>query len=128
MQSIEAERHVIILGYGRNGQRLARLLAAEGVRYVALDLDPERVREAAAEQEYERAARLRDDIQALQRALEKQAVVLGEATDADVIALQEAERFGPSPPGPSWVSDAPPAVGAPARKAPDGVIKWTLGR
>jgi CPA2 family monovalent cation:H+ antiporter-2 len=48
VQSIEAERHVIILGYGRNGQRLARLLAAEGVRYVALDLDPDRVREAAA--------------------------------------------------------------------------------
>src|SRR5712692_3249743 len=47
-QSMEAERHVIILGYGRNGQRLARLLDAEGVRYVALDLDPERVREAAA--------------------------------------------------------------------------------
>src|SRR5438876_1665291 len=46
-QSIEVERHVIILGYGRNGQRLARLLDAEGVRYVALDLDPERVREAA---------------------------------------------------------------------------------
>jgi CPA2 family monovalent cation:H+ antiporter-2 len=36
-----------VLGYGRNGQRLARLLDAEGVRYVALDLDPERVREAA---------------------------------------------------------------------------------
>src|SRR6195256_1608783 len=47
VQSIEAERHVIILGYGRNGQRLARLLDAEGVRYVALDLDAERVREAA---------------------------------------------------------------------------------
>jgi CPA2 family monovalent cation:H+ antiporter-2 len=46
-QSIEADRHVIILGYGRNGQRLARLLDAEGVRYIALDLDPERVREAA---------------------------------------------------------------------------------
>jgi CPA2 family monovalent cation:H+ antiporter-2 len=48
VESLEAERHVIILGYGRNGQRLARLLGAEGVRYVALDLDPERVREAAA--------------------------------------------------------------------------------
>jgi monovalent cation:H+ antiporter-2, CPA2 family len=48
VQSIEAERHVIILGYGRNGQRIARLLDAEGVRYIALDLDPERVREAAA--------------------------------------------------------------------------------
>src|SRR6185436_13170249 len=47
VQSIEVEGHVIILGYGRNGQRLARLLDAEGVRYVALDLDLERVREAA---------------------------------------------------------------------------------
>jgi len=47
-RSIEVEKHVIILGYGRNGQRTARLLDAEGVRYVALDLDPERVREAAA--------------------------------------------------------------------------------
>jgi CPA2 family monovalent cation:H+ antiporter-2 len=46
-QSMGAERHVVVLGYGRNGQRLARLLDAEGVRYVALDLDPERVREAA---------------------------------------------------------------------------------
>ncbi|MGH8724033.1 MAG: cation:proton antiporter [Burkholderiales bacterium] len=48
VQSLETERHVIVVGYGRNGQRLARLLDAEGVRYVALDLDPERVREAAA--------------------------------------------------------------------------------
>ena len=47
-QSMETERHVIILGYGRNGQRLARLLQAEQVPYVALDLDPDRVREAAA--------------------------------------------------------------------------------
>ncbi len=47
VQSIESERHVIILGYGRNGQRLARMLDAEKVRYVALDLDPERVRDAA---------------------------------------------------------------------------------
>jgi CPA2 family monovalent cation:H+ antiporter-2 len=46
-QSMDAEGHVIVLGYGRNGQRLARLLDAEGVRHVALDLDPERVREAA---------------------------------------------------------------------------------
>jgi CPA2 family monovalent cation:H+ antiporter-2 len=47
VQALETERHVIILGYGRNGQHIARLLEAEGVRYVALDLDPERVREAA---------------------------------------------------------------------------------
>ena len=44
---------------------------------------------AAAAEEYERAARLRDDLQALQRALEKQAVVLPDGTDCDVIALAE---------------------------------------
>ena len=47
VRSLETERHVIILGYGRNGQHIARLLDAESVRYLALDLDPERVREAA---------------------------------------------------------------------------------
>ncbi|MBO0774104.1 MAG: excinuclease ABC subunit UvrC, partial [Actinobacteria bacterium] len=45
------------------------------------------MRAAAAAEEFERAARLRDDIQALERALEKQAVVLGDGTDCDVIAL-----------------------------------------
>ncbi len=44
---------------------------------------------AAAEQEYERAARLRDDIGALNRALEKQAIVFGDGTDADVIAFAQ---------------------------------------
>ncbi len=47
------------------------------------------MQEAAAAEEFERAARLRDDIQALHRALEKQAVVLGDGTDCDVIALTE---------------------------------------
>jgi CPA2 family monovalent cation:H+ antiporter-2 len=47
VRSLEVEGHVIILGYGRNGQHVARLLDAEKVRYIALDLDPERVREAA---------------------------------------------------------------------------------
>ena len=44
---------------------------------------------ASDEQEYERAARLRDDIGALERAMEKQAVVLGDGTDADVVAFAE---------------------------------------
>jgi monovalent cation:H+ antiporter-2, CPA2 family len=47
-QSIATDRHVIICGYGRTGQFLARLLEQEQVPYVALDLDPDRVREAAA--------------------------------------------------------------------------------
>jgi len=45
--------------------------------------------EAAKAEEFERAARLRDDLQALQRALEKQAVVLPDGTDCDVIGLVE---------------------------------------
>ncbi|MEU6168121.1 excinuclease ABC subunit UvrC [Streptomyces tanashiensis] len=46
---------------------------------------------AAEDMEYEKAARLRDDIEALRRAMEKNAVVLADATDADLIALAEDE-------------------------------------
>jgi excinuclease ABC subunit C len=49
----------------------------------------EQMTRAAAAQEYERAARLRDDVGAVRRALEKQTVVLPEGTDADVIGLVE---------------------------------------
>ncbi len=44
---------------------------------------------ASEAQDYERAARLRDDLAAMEKALEKQAVVLGDGADADVIALAE---------------------------------------
>ncbi|MGQ0467896.1 MAG: excinuclease ABC subunit UvrC [Sporichthyaceae bacterium] len=47
------------------------------------------MRAASDAQEYERAARLRDDIGALRRAIEQNAVVLSDGTDADVIALAE---------------------------------------
>jgi CPA2 family monovalent cation:H+ antiporter-2 len=47
-RAISAERHVIICGYGRSGQNLARLLVPERIPYMALDLDPDRVRQAAA--------------------------------------------------------------------------------
>ena len=47
------------------------------------------MKRASDVEEYERAARLRDDIKALERALEKQSVVLGDGTDCDVIALAE---------------------------------------
>ncbi|MDW8804022.1 excinuclease ABC subunit UvrC [Streptomyces scabiei] len=50
-----------------------------------------RMTDAAEEMEYERAARLRDDIEALKKAMEKNAVVLADATDADLIALAEDE-------------------------------------
>ena len=47
-KSINAKRHVIICGYGRCGQNLAKMLEGEGIPYIALDLDPDRVRQAAA--------------------------------------------------------------------------------
>ncbi|MEV6363934.1 excinuclease ABC subunit UvrC [Nocardia asteroides] len=50
-----------------------------------------RMHEAADDLDFETAARLRDDVQALRRALEKQAVVLGSGTDADVIAFATDE-------------------------------------
>jgi excinuclease ABC subunit C len=46
---------------------------------------------AVAELDYERAARLRDDIVALKKVFERNAVVLAEGTDADVFALHEDE-------------------------------------
>ncbi len=47
-KSIKASKHVIICGYGRCGQNLARMLDKEAIPYMALDLDPDRVRQAAA--------------------------------------------------------------------------------
>jgi CPA2 family monovalent cation:H+ antiporter-2 len=47
-KAIRNEAHVIICGYGRSGQNLARLLEQEHIPYMALDLDPDRVRQAAA--------------------------------------------------------------------------------
>ncbi len=47
-KSIATQAHVIICGYGRSGQNLARLLDKAQIPYMALDLDPDRVRQAAA--------------------------------------------------------------------------------
>ncbi len=47
-RAINAQAHVIIAGYGRSGQNLARLLEGERIAYMALDLDVDRVRQAAA--------------------------------------------------------------------------------
>ncbi|OKK19082.1 excinuclease ABC subunit C [Streptomyces sp. CB00455] len=62
---------------GRTGTYLSRL--------------EQQMRHAAEDMEYEKAARLRDDIGALRRAMEKNAVVLADATDADLIAVAEDE-------------------------------------
>ncbi len=71
VQSIAVERHVLICGYGRTGQRLAHLLEQEGIGFVALDPDPERVTEAAAAGER---------------------VVFGDATHADTLVAAGVMR------------------------------------
>ncbi|MFH1604860.1 MAG: monovalent cation:proton antiporter-2 (CPA2) family protein, partial [Pseudomonadota bacterium] len=48
VSAMATAKHVVLCGYGRTGQNLARFLEQESIGYVALDLDPERVREAAA--------------------------------------------------------------------------------
>lgn len=48
IRSFGVERHVVLCGYGRTGQAIARFFDQLGVRYVALDLDPVRIREAGA--------------------------------------------------------------------------------
>lgn len=47
VQTMQTDAHVIVCGYGRSGQSLVRLLEREGIDWVALDLDPKRVRDAA---------------------------------------------------------------------------------
>lgn len=48
VRSLAVEGHVIVCGYGRSGQNLARLLEAEDIHFIALDIDPHRVKAAAA--------------------------------------------------------------------------------
>ena len=47
-RAMDASQHVVICGYGRTGQNLARLMEHENVPFIALDIDPQRVHEAAA--------------------------------------------------------------------------------
>jgi CPA2 family monovalent cation:H+ antiporter-2 len=47
-ETAEIEGHVIIVGYGLNGQNLARVLRESGIPYQVLELDPELVRAGKA--------------------------------------------------------------------------------
>ncbi len=46
VQSMAADEHVVICGYGRSGQNLSRLLEQEKIPFIALDIDPQRIKEA----------------------------------------------------------------------------------
>lgn len=48
-RTMARQEHVVICGFGRSGQNLARLLEKEDIPFIALDADPQRVREAAAD-------------------------------------------------------------------------------
>jgi len=48
VQSMAVSDHVVVCGYGRSGQNLARLLERESIGFIALDVDPDRIREASA--------------------------------------------------------------------------------
>ena len=47
-QTMAAQNHVIICGYGRSGQSMSRILEQESIPFIALDLDPQRIHEAAS--------------------------------------------------------------------------------
>jgi CPA2 family monovalent cation:H+ antiporter-2 len=47
-RAIAIDKHVVICGFGRSGQHLAKMLEQEGIAFVALELDPDLVREAGA--------------------------------------------------------------------------------
>ena len=70
-----------------------RALVDDFCGFLAGDPEPfireleKQMREAAAGQSYEEAARLRDRVGALRRALERNVVVLPDGTDADVVAM-----------------------------------------
>ncbi len=81
VKRISAEEHRAL------AEDFCDFMAGQTTRFAAR-LEAE-MKAAARVEEYERAARLRDDLRALERAVEKQAVVFGDGTDADVIALSE---------------------------------------
>jgi excinuclease ABC subunit C len=80
---VSAEEHRAIV------ENFCDFLAGKTDR-LARDME-QQMNAAAEELDFERAARLRDNIGALKRALEKQAVVLGDGTDADVVAFADDE-------------------------------------
>lgn len=74
-------------GYREKVDDLCRFLGGNTRPFInALD---SAMRIAAQEQDYEEAARLRDRLGALTRAMERNAVVLGDGTDADLIAVHD---------------------------------------
>ena len=90
-KSINTEKHIIICGYGRCGQNLAKLLKTQQVAYIALDLDPDRVNRALAQGDqvaYGDSAKLESLMSAgLERASAVVVTYLDSASALKVLAL-----------------------------------------
>ena len=99
-QSMFVDKHAILCGFGRNGQYLGRLLEQEGITYIALDLDPERVREAAAAGEtvvFGDAAK-RETLMAAGIARASVVVITYADTDAALRAMSQVRSICPNVP------------------------------
>ncbi|HJW50991.1 MAG TPA: NAD-binding protein, partial [Burkholderiaceae bacterium] len=97
-RAMATDRHVVICGFGRSGQHLAKMLEQEGIGYVALDVDPDLVREAAAAGEsvvYGDAARRETLVAAgIRRAA---ALVITHADQATVLkVMHNAQQLRPN--------------------------------
>ena len=92
-KSINTKKHVIICGYGRCGQNLAKLLKTQNISYIALDLDPDRVNRALSQGDqvaYGDAARLQSLMAVgLERASAVVITYLDNASAFKVLALAQ---------------------------------------
>jgi CPA2 family monovalent cation:H+ antiporter-2 len=99
-KSINTKKHIIICGYGRCGQNLAKLLRTQDIPYLALDLDPDRVNRALAHGDqvaYGDAARLQSLMAVgLERASAVVITYLDNASAFKVLAL--AKEHAPQVP------------------------------
>jgi CPA2 family monovalent cation:H+ antiporter-2 len=99
-RTMTTQKHVIIAGFGRSGQHLAKLLEEEGIAYHALDLDPDRVREAqaaGAQVSYGDAAR-RESLKAAGIARAAAMVITYADTPAAIKTLHFAHEVAPNLP------------------------------
>jgi CPA2 family monovalent cation:H+ antiporter-2 len=99
-QVARLQDHVVICGYGRIGQNVGRFLEAERIPYVALDLDPERVRDAhaAGEPVYYGDAGERDMLEAVGVPRARLVVVSHDDVGAALKVLQHARALQPAVP------------------------------
>jgi CPA2 family monovalent cation:H+ antiporter-2 len=110
--SIKADAHALICGYGRSGQNLARLLESEHIPYMALDLDPDRVRQAAAAGQnvvFGDAARL-SSLMAAGLARASAVVVTYHDTPSALKILRLVRAHAPPSMTATWKNSAKPAL------------------